>query len=441
IIFGILIIASIATYLVPSGQFDREEMDGREIVIEGTYQASEQSPVSVLDIFLAIQNGLIESADLIFMVLIIGGVVAVLEHTGAINSGINSLIEKTNGRKYPLVILFIVIFAFMDMAGISGNAIIAFIPIGIILAKGLNLDPLVGVAMVYLGQYTGVATGTFAPVITGLAQNIAELPLFSGAWLRLSAFIALLLITIVYICLYVRKISKDPSKRMTEFEDDDDLEDDRPKFGKFTNRHKIILLVFFAFLGLFLYGVFQFEWTVNELAAIFLIAAIVVAAIAKINPNQFVSVFIKGAQGMVYGALVIGLARSIVLVLEEGAVLDTIVNYAFEPLNTLPPMLGAITLFFFNLFFNLIITSGTGQAAIVMPFIVPLVDMLDITRQTGVIAFKLGDGITNVITPTSGVLMAVLAVGKVSFVSWFKFVWPLVLMWTVVGVITVAVAV
>lgn len=441
IIFGILIIASIATYLVPSGQFDREEMDGREIVIEGTYQASEQSPVSVLDIFLAIQNGLIESADLIFMVLIIGGVVAVLEHTGAINSGINSLIEKTNGRKYPLVILFIIIFAFMDMAGISGNAIIAFIPIGIILAKGLNLDPLVGVAMVYLGQYTGVATGTFDPVITGLAQSIAELPLFSGAWLRFSAFVVLLLITIVYICLYVRKISKDPSKKMTEFEDVDELEDSSPKFGKFTNRHKLILVVFFAFLGVFLYGVFQFEWTVNELAAIFLLAAIVVAVIAKINPNEFVSVFIKGAQGMVYGALVIGLARSIVLVLEEGAVLDTIVNYAFQPLNTLPPMLGAITLFFFNFLFNLIITSGTGQAAIVMPFIVPLVDMLDITRQTGVIAFKLGDGITNIITPTSGVLMAVLAVGKVSFVSWFKFVWPLVLMWTVVGVITVAVAV
>src|SRR5699024_3562400 len=299
------------------------------------------------------------------------------------------------------------------------------------------LDPLVGVAMVYLGQYTGVATGTFDPVITGLAQSIAELPLFSGAWLRFAAFVALLLITIVYICLYVRKISKDPSKKMTEFDDVDELEETRPQFGKFTNRHKIILLVFFAFLGVFLYGVFQFEWTVNELAAIFLLAAIVVAVIAKINPNEFVSVFIKGAQGMVYGALVIGLARSIVLVLEEGAVLDTIVNYAFEPLNSVPPMLGAITLFFFNL----IITSGTGQAAIVMPFIVPLVDMLDITRQTGVIAFKLGDGITNVITPTSGVLMAVLAVGKVSFVSWFKFVWPLVLMWTVVGVITVAVVV
>src|SRR5699024_2083028 len=112
IIFGILILASIATYLVPSGEFDREEMDGREIVIEVTYHASGQCPVDILDIFIAIQNGLIESSDLIFMVLIVGGVVAVLEHTGAVNSGINALIDKTNGRKYPLVILFILIFAF-----------------------------------------------------------------------------------------------------------------------------------------------------------------------------------------------------------------------------------------------------------------------------------------------------------------------------------------
>lgn len=441
IIFGILIIASIATYFVPSGEFEREDVDGRSIVVEGTYQGTEQTPVGVLDIFLAIQNGLIESADLIFMVLIVGGVVAILEYTGAINSGINALIDKANGKKYPLVILFIVLFAFMDMAGISGNAIIAFIPIGIILARGLNLDPLVGVAMVYLGQYVGVATGTFDPVITGLAQNIAELPLFSGAWLRFIAFIILLIVTILYICFYVRRISKNPAKKMSEFEGVEELQQSDEDFGKFTGKHKVILLVFFAFMGLFLYGVFQLEWTVNELAAIFLMASIVVAVIAKINPNEFVKVFIKGAQGLVYGALVIGLARSIVLVLEQGAVLDTIVNYAFEPLNALPPMLGAITLFFFNLFFNLIITSGTGQAAIVMPFIVPLVDMLDITRQTGVIAFKLGDGITNIITPTSGVLMAVLAVGRVSYVSWFKFALPLVLIWTVIGVIIVATAV
>lgn len=442
IIFGILVLAAIATYIVPSGSFDREEVDGREIVIEGTYSQTESDPASIMDIFMAIQTGLIESANIIFMVLIIGGVVAILEYTGAINSGINSLIQKANGRKYPLVITFIVLFACMDMAGISGNAVIAFIPIGIILAKALKLDPIVGVAMIYLGQYVGVATGTFDPVITGLAQSIAELPLFSGASLRFAAFVVLLIVTILYICLYVRKISNDPSKSLmhNDMEGDFIIENEASSFETFTTRHKIILLTFLIFIGIFLYGVYNLGWSLNELAALFLMMGVAVAAIAKITPNEFVRVFIKGAQGLVYGALVIGLARSVVVLLEDGTVLDTLVNYAFEPLSGLPPLLGAEAIFIFNLFFNVLVSSGTGQAGIVMPFIVPLVDMLDITRQTGVLAFKLGDGITNMITPTSGVLMAVLAVGRVPYVKWVKFVFPLVVIWTTIGLIFVAIA-
>lgn len=247
IIFGILVLAAIATYIVPSGSFEREDVEGRSVVIEGTYAETEANPASIIDIFLAIQQGLIDSANLIFMVLIVGGIVAIFEHTGAINSGINALIQKANGRKYPLIITFIVLFATMDLVGLSGNAVIAFIPIGIILAKALKLDPIVGVAMIYLGQYVGVATGTFDPVITGLAQRIAELPLFSGAGLRFAAFIVLLIVTITYICLYVRRISKDPSKSymgISAFGDtgDESAED----FGPFTGKHKIILLTFVA---------------------------------------------------------------------------------------------------------------------------------------------------------------------------------------------------
>jgi len=445
IIFVILILAAVATYILPSGSFNREEVDGRAIVMEGTYSESESNPSSIMDIFNAIHQGMVESADLIFMVLIIGGVVAIFEHTGAINSSINAMIKKANGKKYPLIITFIILFAVMDMAGLSGNAVIAFIPIGIILAKALNLDPIVGVAMIYLGQYVGVTTGTFDPVITGLAQEISELPLFSGAGLRFAAFITLLILTILYICLYVRKISKDPSKSLmgsTPFAaDSSKLEVKTESFGPFTGRHKLILLTFVVFIGIFLYGVYHYEWDVTELSAIFIMMGVVVAFIGKIRGNQFIQVFITGAQNIIYGALVIGLARAVVILLENGNVLDTIVNYAFEPLSSLPTILGAEAIFIFTSLFNLIVTSGTGQAAIVMPFIVPLVDMLDITRQTGVLAFKLGDGITNIITPTSGVLMAVLAVGKIPFLKWVKFIFPLVMLWSIVAVIFVGIAV
>lgn len=442
IIFGILILAVLLTYIVPAGEFQREEVDGRNIVIEGTYERIDNQPTTLLSTFTSIQQGLIDSAPIIFMVLIIGGAVGVIDHTGAINSGVNALIGRAKNQKYILVAVFIMIFAVMDFVGISGNAIIAFIPIGIVLAKALKLDPIIGVAMVYLGQYVGVATGTFDPVITGLAQSIAELPLFSGWHLRLVAFFILLAITMTYILLYVKRISKDPSKSLLKFSETDGADQQKiEEFGPFTGRHKLVLLTALIFMATFIFGVFQFEWSTNELAGIFIMMSIAAAIVGRLGMNEYVQVFIKGAQGIVYGALVIGLAKAVVIVLENGKVLDTIVNGAFTPMAELPLFLAAQAMFIFNLLFNLIITSGTGQAAIVMPFMVPLADMLDISRQTAVLAFKLGDGTTNIIAPTSGILMAVLAVGKIPYSKWFKFVLPLVLLWVIVGIVMVGIAV
>ncbi|MGP4064339.1 YfcC family protein [Oceanobacillus sp. M65] len=445
ILFGLLLLAAIATYIIPAGSFERETTDNEITqVIPDSYSDTDMNPASVMDVFLAIQQGLIDTANLVFMVLIIGGTVAVFEHTGAVNSGINALIDRTKGRKYLLIISVITLFGILDTAGVSGNAVIAFIPIGIILARALKLDAITGIAMIYLGQYVGVATGTFDPVITGIAQQIAELPLFSGAALRGAAFIVFLLVTIVYICLYVKKISKDPAKSMmgsSPFAKYHDDEQDTDSFGAFTLRHKIVILTFFVFLGVFLFGVYNLGWSINELSATFLMMSIAVAVINKITPNKLVSVFMEGAKGLVYGALVIGMARAIVVILENGYILDTIVHYAFGPLEGLPTLLGAQAIFVFNLLFNLLVTSGSGQAVITMPFIVPLVDMLDITRQTGVLAFKLGDGITNIFTPTSGVLMAVLAVGGVPWNKWFRFVWPLVLIWAFIGAVFISIAV
>ncbi|WP_404454788.1 YfcC family protein [Oceanobacillus kapialis] len=445
ILFGLLLFAAIATYIIPAGSFERETTENDITqVIPDSYSETEMNPASIMDVFLAVQQGLIDTSHLVFMVLIIGGTVAVFEYTGAVNSGINALINRTKGRKYLLVISVITLFGILDMAGVSGNAVIAFIPIGIILAKALKLDAITGIAMIYLGQYVGVATGTFDPVITGIAQQIAELPLFSGAALRGAAFIVFLIVTIMYICLYVKRISNDPTRSMmgvTPFAQYDEEENDTNKFGAFTLRHKITVLTFFVFLGIFLFGVYNLDWSINELSATFLMMSIAVAIINKITPNKLVSEFMDGAKGLVYGALVIGMAQAIVVILENGYILDTIVHYAFDPLEGLPTLLGAQAIYVFNLLFNLLVTSGSGQAVITMPFIVPLVDMLDITRQTGVLAFKLGDGITNIFTPTSGVLMAVLAVGGVPWNKWFRFVWPLVLIWAAIGAVFISIAV
>ena len=440
ILFALLLLGWLASYIVPSGQFATNE---NGTVIPGSYEVVASSNLGIMDLFLAIQEGMIKSANLIFLVLIMGGAIAVIEQPGTINSGIRVLVDKTKNNKYLLIAVVSIIFGIISTVGVSANAVIAFIPLGIILAKALNLDAIAGVAIVYLGYFAGGAAAVFDPIILGVAQDIAGLPLFSGATFRVFIFIALIIVTILYVARYVKKISDDPSQSIMGDQrfGDGPLTDDTDKEPPFSTSHKLIILVFFATIGLFVYGSLSWELGVNELAAIFILNSILSAAIARISPNLYVKTFMKGAKNILYGALIIGLARAIIVLMENAVILDTIVNTIFIPLSHMSPMIGAIAMFIFNLFFNILIPSGSGQASVVMPLITPLADMLDLTRQTAVVAFKLGDGITNMITPISGVLMAVLAIGGIPYTKWFKFILPLVVIWSIIGVIFVMIAV
>lgn len=441
ILFALLLLAWLASYVIPSGQFSIEGDTGT--VIPGSYTEVENQSLGIMDVFLAIQEGLVKSANLIFLVLIMGGAIAVIEKPGTINSGIRVLVDKTRNNKYLLIGVVSIIFGIISAVGVSANAVIAFIPLGIILAKALKLDAIAGVAIVYLGYFAGGASAVFDPIILGVAQEIAGLPLFSGAMFRVYIFVVLITVTIIYVARYVKKISDDPSKSIMGSKKfaDQAVSDETDKEPPFSLKHKLIITFFFLCIGMFVYGSLSWGWGVNELAAIFLVNAIGSAIIGKLNPNLFVKTFMLGAKNILYGALIIGLARAIIVLMENGLILDTIVNMIFIPLSHLSPMLGAIAMFLFNLFFNILVPSGSGQAAVVMPLMTPLADMLDLTRQTAVIAFKLGDGITNMITPISGVLMAVLAIGGIPYVKWFRFVLPLVGIWTIIGVAFVMIAV
>lgn len=448
IIFGIIVLAAIATYIIPSGAYDRETIDGVTRVVPDSYSTTEANPANLLDLFTSIQIGMIQSANIIFLIFIVGGIVKVMESTGAIDSGINALIRKTKGRYMLLITSVAGIFGVLASMGLAANAVIAFIPIGIALARSLKLDAIVGIATIYLGYYSGMIAGIFDPTILGLAQTIAELPLFSGMPLRIVIFIALITITITYTNLYAKKIKNNPQKSIMgtkPFGDDEENHEvatqDNNLNTSFSTVQKLVLLTFISFIGIFIFGAFTRGWGLNELVGIFLIMGVVIAIIARINPNNFVKIFIEGAKSITYGALVVGLARAVIVILEDGYIIDTVVNAALVPLQSMPVLLGGQLLFIFNLLFNLLVTSGTGQAAIVMPIMVPLVDMLGITRQTGALSFMLGDGITNIITPTSGVLMAVLAVGGVKWTQWVRFAFPLMLMWVLVGIISITYAI
>ncbi|MDO6450442.1 Na+/H+ antiporter NhaC family protein [Oceanobacillus profundus] len=440
LLFIMLIFASIATYLIPAGNFEREEDGLVPTVIPGSYSQIESNPVGFMDFFLSIQTGMMEAANIIFLVLIIGGSFAIIDSTQAINSGIMRLINKTRDKKILLVISVCTVFSIAGFLGILHTAVIAFIPVGVIIARAFKLDAIVGVALIYLGAYSGYTVAGLDPITTGFGQEIAGLPVFSALWYRFIIYLAILISSILYIFYYIRRIENNPERSImgtNRFSSNhEEIDENIP----FTGTMKVVLLYFIVCLAVYTVGVFRADWGLNEMAAIFLIIGIGTAIIGKINPNEFVKKFVKGAQGMIYAALIVGLARSIVVVLEDGLILDTIVHAIASVIEPLPSAIGAFSMYIFNLLFNLIITSGSGQAAIVMPIMAPLADIIGISRQVAVLAYNMGDGFTNTIAPTSGILMASIAVAGVSWVKWLRFMLPLLMIWIVIGAIALAIA-
>lgn len=442
ILFGMLIVASIATWLIPAGSFDRTSDGKVPMVVPGSYQSLPSDPTSLLDFFLSIQAGLIDSANIIFLVLIIGGAFAILDHTGAIQSGIMRLINRTRHRKYALVVTVSVAFSIAGFIGALQTAVIAFIPIGIIIARAFKLDAIAGVAIVYLGAYAGYTIGGLDPITTGFGQEIAGLPVFSGLWFRFAVYLCVLAATVAYLCRYVSKISKDQSRSIlgqTPFPAE--VESSAPISEHFTTLHKVVLAYFTLCMAGYVTGVFMLGWGLSEMAALFLVISLGTAVIYRIPANQYVTLFVKGAQGMLYAALIVGLARAIVVVLEGSNVLDTIVNGIAVTLEPLPNIVAALGMYLFNLGFNLIISSASGQAAIVVPVMAPLADAIGLTRQVAVLAYNFGDGFTNIVTPTSGILMASIAIGGIPWVKWLKFVLPLLLIWMAIGAVALSLAV
>lgn len=443
ILFLMLIIAAVATYIIPAGSFEREEGGLVPTVIPESFTNVEGNPVGIMDFFLSIQGGMTEAANIIFLVLIIGGSFAVINATGAIDAGIMSLINRTRHRKTLLVVSVAVVFSIAGFLGVLHTAVIAFIPVGLVIAKAFKLDAITAVALVYLGAYSGYTVAGLDPITTGFGQEIAGLPVFSGLWYRFIIYLFILTSSILYILYYINKIEKDSSKSIMGEQKFTDIEvgEDTDKTQPFTTLRKIILIYFAICMTIYTIGVFQQDWGLEEMTALFLIIGIGTALLARMSGTKFVKEFVKGAQGMIYAALIVGLARSIVVVLENGMILDTVVNYISMILEPLPAVIGAVGMYFFNLLFNLIITSGSGQAAIVMPIMAPLADIIGITRQSAVLAYNMGDGFTNTIAPTSGILMASIAVAGVSWVKWLQFMLPLLGIWIVIGLIALIIAV
>ncbi|MGE8203819.1 YfcC family protein [Heyndrickxia sp. NPDC080065] len=426
LIFCVIIIATILTYIVPAGEYDRVEKDGRTLVVPGTFHLTDSSPVSFFKIFTSIHTGMINGAGIIFFVLMIGGAFGILKATSALDALIMTISKKLANRELLLIPVLMLFFSVGGtLMGMSEETII-YIAIITPLVIALGFDAIVGVAIVSLGANIGFMSAIMNPFNIGIAQSIAELPTFSGIGLRLLLLAAFYIAGVLFVYRYAKKIKANPELRyLGKFQNDQKTAIQAEV--KLETRHKWVLAAFLLNFVVLIFGVLKFGWYITEIAGLFLMFGVIIGFIGKLNPSKMADSFMDGAKEVIGGALIIGFAQAILVVFQDGKLMDSVLYYASSLLSHLSPALNAIGMFFVQLFLNFLVPSGSGQAALTMPIMAPLADLVGVTRQTAVLAFQLGDGITNSIFPTAGVLIAGLAVAGIPFTKWFKWVLPFLL--------------
>ncbi len=444
---GVILFCSLLTYVIPSGSYQREERKvgslTRNIVLPGTYKAQDKhisvqgmiigeekkdkaSPVSFVGFLSAIPRGMEGAADIIFFIFIIGGVFGILQKTGVIVAMLHKLLDKF-GDSGPLLTMII-----MTAIAVGGSTLgmseefIPLVPIFMLVSKELGYDRIYGLALVMLAADVGFAAATTNPFTVNIAQGIAELPLNSEWQFRAVFLFTTLAITLIYVLHYGKKIKNDPTKSLMAG-DAFDLGDLKYEKTKLTRSHLAIMAGSFTIFAFILYAVQAYDWWLNEMAGGFLLMGIVATFFSELKISEAVKAFVNGMEEMVVAALVVGFARGIQVVLDEGQVMDTLIFSAATVLRGFPQVLSAQGMLIFQSALNFFIPSGSGQAAVTMPLMAPLSDVLGLSRQTAVLAFTCGDGFSNTIVPTSGVLMAMLSLAKIPYQKWLRFVFPLFL--------------
>ena len=443
IIILMMIVAVLLTWMIPSGEFERvkDEVSKQSIIIPGTFKYIENNPISLFKIPVYIMKGLAKASDIVFLVIIVGGAFNIIIETGMFQSFAGRLTKIFSNKEVLIIPAFSTIFA-LACTTMGVNTFIGFAPIAVIIARSIGYDAIVGVSMVALGGAIGFSTGTFNPFTTGVAQSLAGLPIFSGLGYRFVCLVVFLVVTNIYIIWYAKKIKANPEASVVyEMEQENKkIEVSEKQHDKIEGRHYLVLLIVIACFVLLVYGSQNWKWKLQENAAMFIWMGVLSGFAYGFGPSKIAEEFTKGAKKLVYGALMIGMANGISLILTDGKILDTTVQYLGGLLVTLPSYFQAAGMFLMQLLINGLITSGSGQAAATMPIMLPVADIIGITKQTTVLAFNFGDGLSNYILPTSSALMGFIAMVGISYSNWMKFMWKLFLIWIVVGAILVIVA-
>jgi len=434
LIFSLLILIAALTWIIPGGKYDRTIVNGREVVVPNSFKYVENNPQGIFDLFISPLKGFVEASLIIGFVLIVGGAFNVLAKTEAINSLINKLAKAHSNSKIMQSLFVPILFIMFSLGGATfgmNEEIIPFVLIIVPICLALGYDSIVGVGIPLIGAHIGFASAFLNPFNVGIAQGIAEVPLFSGIGYRLVCWFISTVFALMFILWYIRRLRKNP--QISPVYNEDSIRKQNEKFDivynsdiHFSLKHKFVLLTFVLSLIMLVIGVVEFHWYIEEIAGMFFIMGILVGIIGKLKSDEIVKAFVDGAKDLVGTALIIALARATLVLSRDANVIDTIL-YGLSPLiQSSSPIFSAQKMFIVQAIINFFVHSGSGQAALTMPIMAPLADLTGVSRQTAILAFQFGE-YTNIIIPTSAVTMGALSMARVPWEKWAKWVLPLMI--------------
>ena len=425
LLFSIIVVCTILTWVLPAGEFDRvvNEATGRTVAVAGTFHTVEQSPVGIFQMFQAIYNGMCDAGSVTFFVFI--SYASINISSGAFNGLVAGLLKVFKGKARVAIIPI-----FMFIVGIASSTIglfeewFPFVPVFAGIAVAMGFDAIVGMAIVAFGAAMGYSGAMMNPFTVGVAQGIAEVAPMSGMGYRFFCHMALLVVGSALTIRYALKIQADPSKSLVYGETEHiTMSEDDVQNSPFGIREKLVLLILLGGIIAIVYGCKVYGWYFAELSAVFVIMGILSAIVMGWGPNKIGELYSKGFTDIAMACMMIGLARGILMVLQAGNIIDTVVYYFSLPLAAFPSWFCGVAMLAMQTLLNFLIPSGSGQAATSMPIMAPLSDLLGVSRDTAVLAFQFGDGLSNVLWPTAfPAVMAGLAGIKVE--KWWKFAIP-----------------
>lgn len=431
LIFAIMLVMAALTYILPAGQYDTVEKDGRTYTVAGSYHHVSANPQGIGSVLTAPAKGFRDCADIIVFIFITGAVFTILERTGTVNAvilGTSYLFSRKETLKKFFIPVSMLLFSLGGAVFGMEEETLIFIPLFIPLALSLGYDTAVGVSIPFLGAWVGFGSAFMNPFTVGISQGIAQLPLYSGLGYRLLVWAVCTAVVIVFVALYGEKVRKNPQKSVTY---EADLERrkhlhlnvlQKPEFKK---SHIWISLIFALGMGILVYGVAVFHWYIVEISGLFLGVGLVCAVIGRLSLNETTDAVVDGARSMVSVSVMLALARAIVVIASDGRILDTVLNVIAGGIGQLHPLLAVEGMFWAHSFINFFVASGSGQAVLTMPVMIPLSDLIGVSPQLSILAYQFGEGWTNAIIPTAPVTMAALGMAGVPWLKWARWNLPL----------------